>query len=181
MNRIIGYVAAFTLLITSTGLLNATNIGAATNHTEIIRSLAPIEGQSIANRTIDLDIRFAFGSARLSPAAHIQLNELGKALTSDRLDEARIGVYGHTDSVGSTESNRILSQKRAESVVNYLVERFAIGRNRLEARGYGEERLKNPFDPKGAENRRVEIVNLTPVPRPDPKRDSIDEKGRIQW
>jgi outer membrane protein OmpA-like peptidoglycan-associated protein len=132
--------------------------------TEIIRGLAPTDGQTMAHPSIDLDIRFAFDSARLSAADHRQLDELGKALTSDLLKDARIGIYGHTDATGNSEYNQGLSRRRAHAVADYLVRKFPIRQQRLEIAGHGEQRLKNPMAPNAAENRRVQILNLSAQP-----------------
>ena len=54
----------------------------------------------------------------------------------------RVEIMSHTDSRGNDAYNKSLSQQRAQSVVNHLVSK-GISRNRLEAKGYGETRLKN--------------------------------------
>jgi len=71
---------------------------------------------------------------------------------------ANFNIEGHTDSVGSEALNEKLSQARASSVMNYLIEK-GIASNRLNAKGYGES---NPIDTNKtregrANNRRVEI------------------------
>lgn len=126
----------------------------------ILGKLVPITGQE--DRSIDLDITFELNSARLSANAKGQLDALGQALVSPQLGTAKIGIYGHTDASGAADFNKTLSEKRAESVKVYLVGTFKIDPMRLDTAGYGEEKLKNPANPRGAENRRVEIVNLTP-------------------
>ncbi len=67
----------------------------------------------------------------------------------------RLRILGHTDASGSAAYNKQLSQKRAESVKNYLYAHH-IKVQKLEAIGYGEEKplTKNPYDKR---NRRVEI------------------------
>ncbi|MCG8509833.1 MAG: OmpA family protein, partial [Rhodospirillales bacterium] len=128
----------------------------------IIGKLTPITGEE-EGRSIDLDITFELGSARLSESARAQLNALGEALISPQLADMQIGVYGHTDASGKASYNKTLSEKRAASVKTFLVENFAIANDRLFAAGYGEEKLKNTNNPNAAENRRVQIVNLTPM------------------
>jgi outer membrane protein OmpA-like peptidoglycan-associated protein len=146
----------------------------------IIRSLAPIDGQNNP-AALDLDIRFELGSSRLSSSAHRQLDELGAALTSEALQDATIGIYGHTDAKGSSSNNQKLSQARAQSVADYLIASFSINPNRLEVKGFGEERLKNPIAPDAAENRRVEVVNLSPALKAPETNDAFDQEGKIRW
>jgi outer membrane protein OmpA-like peptidoglycan-associated protein len=55
---------------------------------------------------------------------------------------AKLEIASHTDSRGTDESNQLLSERRAQAVVNYLQER-GINSSLLVANGYGEKRLKN--------------------------------------
>lgn len=110
--------------------------------------------------SIDLQVYFDFDSAALTPKAEPQLNSLGQALTSPELAGATIMLGGHTDAKGSDGYNQNLSERRAETVKRFLVERYKIPAENLVAAGYGEQRLKNKADPDAAENRRVEIINM---------------------
>jgi len=110
---------------------------------------------------IDITITFDYDSDRIKPESIAAVEELGKALTSDALAKAKIVLNGHTDAAGSDGYNLDLSNRRAASVRNFLIEKFSIDGSRLVAIGYGEERLKNTADPVAAENRRVEVINLT--------------------
>ena len=134
----------------------------------IIRSLAPIdylpEHSDDKRRAIDLDIRFKVNSARLTPAAVRQLDELGAALMTVKLQSIRFRIAGHTDASGEADYNKTLSERRAAAVKVYLVEAHAIDPSRLETAGWGEERLKEPLAPGSAVNRRVEIIALDPLP-----------------
>jgi OmpA-OmpF porin, OOP family len=69
-------------------------------------------------------------------------------------------IEGHTDNVGSAEHNMDLSKRRAEAVVNYLVENYGIDRSRLEARGYGMSRpvADNASDEGRQKNRRITAI-----------------------
>ena len=53
------------------------------------------------------------------------------------------------------------AEERAQSAKDFLVKNFNIDSYQLIAVGYGEEQLKNSADPNAAENRRVQIVNVT--------------------
>lgn len=106
---------------------------------------------------IDVEINFAYNSARLTPSARYTLNELGKALI--RLDK-RIMISGHTDAKGSADYNLVLSERRAEAVKSYLVRRFGLKNSKLIAIGNGEEDLKDSAHPNSGINRRVQLVNM---------------------
>lgn len=110
---------------------------------------------------IDITINFDYDSATIRPESLADVDELGKALSSEALSSYRIVLNGHTDAAGSDGYNQDLSERRAAAVRDYLIGSFAIDANRLIAIGYGEERLKNTDDPLAAENRRVEVINLT--------------------
>ena len=70
----------------------------------------------------------------------------------------RIHVEGHTDSVGDAKFNLDLSQRRAQSVVNFLVSQ-GVSRQLLRPKGYGESRPKVKERTKADQNinRRVEF------------------------
>ncbi len=102
----------------------------------------------------DLMVTFSINSDRLTDEAKGNLREFGKALRDPRLSIARFTVDGHTDASGSEIYNLRLSNRRANSVVNFLREQ-GVDTSKLIAQGFGEfkPRTKNPRDP---ENRRVE-------------------------
>jgi outer membrane protein OmpA-like peptidoglycan-associated protein len=112
--------------------------------------------------SIDLAIFFEYNSAEISQKATPDLMNLGRALTNADLQGDTILLGGHTDAKGSDAYNQKLSERRAESVKRFLVDKFRIPDQNLVVVGYGEEQLKNKADPNSAENRRVEITNLAP-------------------
>jgi len=134
---------------------------------KIIQSLAPItylpEHGGKPKRAIDLAVTFKSGSADLTRAARQTLDQLGQALQNPKLRTSRFEVAGHTDASGGRQMNKTLSDKRAKTVVKYLVKNFGIEASRLQAVGKGEDELRDPLNPTARINRRVEIVNLTPV------------------
>ncbi len=88
-----------------------------------------------------LPINWNLGSATLTSGA--------KKLIDDRLlpvlantPGAKMEIASHTDSRGSASSNQALSERRAQSVANYLISK-GVNASRLVANGYGERRLKN--------------------------------------
>lgn len=87
---------------------------------------------------VNLDIRFSHDSDHVKAHSMRQLDELAKALQSRALIGKKIIIEGHTDSDGSNEYNLDLSQRRANNIVNILVNKYGIVSSRLVAKGYGE-------------------------------------------
>lgn len=109
---------------------------------------------------VDLNILFDFGAATVSADGLAQLDELGRLLSSPEFANRRVGLYGHTDAVGSEHANRELSVRRVSAVREHLEQRFRIPSGRFDVDGFGESRLKIPAAPDDARNRRVEVVLL---------------------
>ncbi len=119
---------------------------------------------SVENRPkIDLEINFGFNAADTSPAVRPILTELGRAMTSPELAGAKFLVAGHTDAKGGDAYNQKLSEKRAKAVKQFLTANFGLKEDQLVVVGYGEERLKNAEQPFADENRRVQVVNISPA------------------
>jgi OmpA-OmpF porin, OOP family len=135
---------------------------------EMVKSLSPTpsgpgtRGIRVGNPEVSLNVVFATGSAELTPQAIQTLNDLGRALTNPALAAYRFRVEGHTDTVGNRDSNKALSDRRASSVVEYLVGKFQVDRSRLQAVGMGEDGLLVPTPDQTPElrNRRVLVVNI---------------------
>jgi outer membrane protein OmpA-like peptidoglycan-associated protein len=110
------------------------------------------------------DILFDFDKADIRAAAAEALKQVGDLLRKSARGTVRI--EGHTDSKGSDKYNMRLSQRRAQSVRNWLVEREGLRNMRFAIRGFGETRPTaanskpdGSDDPEGRQkNRRVEIV-----------------------
>ncbi len=113
--------------------------------------------------SVKLWIDFVTGSATLSPQAERQLGALGQALTNPALEKCRFRIEGHTDTVGTPEANKDLSERRAQAVSAYLEQKFSIDPSRLEPVGLGMSELlvATPENTPEPRNRRVRIVNLS--------------------
>ena len=206
LHALLSVVAAAGLAL----LAGAGSVKAADDITRIIRSLAPIAGQTVPEPvtpsdiltqpapgtvtqqpapppppvtdpdiyieitiegsvividptySMDFEVFFAFDSAELSPRARAELTALGRALESGELRPYRYMIAGHTDAVGNPAYNQRLSERRAESVRNFLITNFAIHPSRLISVGFGEERLRDPANPRAGINRRVEVALIVP-------------------
>jgi len=101
-------------------------------------------------------VTFGFNSAEITADERGTLAEAVSIL--ERYPNVRVEVAGHTDSVGNPTYNLNLSQRRAESVVEFLVERGIDG-DRMVARGYGQNEpiADNATEAGRAMNRRVEL------------------------
>jgi OmpA-OmpF porin, OOP family len=129
-----------------------------------VASNRPMTGgaSSVSGPAVNLTVNFPNGSADLTPEAMRTLNELGRALASKELAGYRFRIEGHTDTVGSREYNRLLSERRAAAVVQYIARSYGIEPSRLEAVGMGDEGLLIPTPPQTPEprNRRVQVINV---------------------
>ncbi|MCJ7541679.1 MAG: OmpA family protein, partial [Desulfobacterales bacterium] len=108
--------------------------------------------------TIDLDIQFDTNKAEIKAQYHGRLKEVADFMAA--YPETKAVIEGHTDSVGSAAYNQKLSQRRAESVRDYLIQKFNIRSNRLTAKGLGEERpvASNDTEEGRRRNRRIQAV-----------------------
>jgi len=156
-----------------------TNLGANPTSDQLIKALAPQPGtQPLKFRgirllqakpaaeaearapAVALDIKFGLNSAELTPEAKDVIKQLGTAMASEQLSGFHFALEGHTDSSGQRDKNMALSQKRAESVRQYLVSTFKIAPDRLNAVGKGPDDPIDAANPASPVNRRVQIVNL---------------------
>jgi outer membrane protein OmpA-like peptidoglycan-associated protein len=106
-------------------------------------------------------INFDFDSSRIKPDSYALLNEFGNAMTGE-LSTAVLIVAGHTDSKGSFEYNKNLSEDRAKSVVAYLTTRRGVSPDRLIVKGYGKDKpiASNDTEEGRTQNRRVEFIRI---------------------
>ena len=115
-----------------------------------------------------LPINYEYNSARLTSKARTIIAERLLKMMKDK-PHISVEISAHTDSRGSADANQELSERRARSVVNYLIGK-GVNSSRLVAKGYGEARLKNRCsdgvsctEAEHAVNRRTEfrIINNT--------------------
>ncbi|HEY5712172.1 MAG TPA: OmpA family protein [Allosphingosinicella sp.] len=109
---------------------------------------------------INLRLAFESGSARLTPAAEAQARVFAQSLQLPQLVSMRFRIEGHTDSVGNRARNLELSQRRAQTVADILFN-AGVARNRIEVRGYGQDRPIPGTRASASENRRVEAVRTS--------------------
>lgn len=102
-------------------------------------------------------IAFQTNSAKLTKPSYATLDDIVRLM--NKIPDAKLEVQGHTDNTGSAETNKKLSQDRAETVVNYFISK-GIAAERVRAVGYGPEKpiADNKSKQGRAKNRRVELV-----------------------
>jgi len=110
----------------------------------------------VLTATFRSDVFFDFDSADLKPGAYSELDRVANVLNN--FPQTTIQVQGHTDATGSDAYNQGLSERRALSVANALVQR-GVNPQRIQAIGYGKSQLISSND---AANRRVVIV-INPI------------------
>ncbi|RUL99315.1 OmpA family protein [Rhizobium chutanense] len=120
-------------------------------------------------RRIDLDtVTFATGSAEIPMTQARTLRKVADAISQvlKKDPSETFLIEGHTDAVGTDQSNLVLSDQRAESVANVLSDVYGIPPENLATQGYGERYLKVNTSGPEQENRRVTIRRVTALVRP---------------
>ncbi len=111
---------------------------------------------SVNSKMVLNNVFFDFDKDILKEESFVELDKVVKLMQQN--PNLKIELSGHTDSKGDDKYNQVLSQKRAEAVVNYLIKN-GIAATRLIAKGYGETQpvAANDTDANRALNRRTEL------------------------
>ena len=114
------------------------------------------DGQGNIDLIMPGNITFAHDSTTINPSFYNTLDKI--ATTMNQYNQTTVTVMGHTDSVGNPTYNQGLSQRRAQSVAGYLVNR-GVANNRIQTLGYGQNQpiATNSTEQGRMQNRRVEI------------------------
>lgn len=128
------------------------------------RSLSADERNELQSMTvdkpkIDLEINFDYNSAEISQASMSAVQHLGEALTDPQLKGSTFAVSGFTDAKGGEAYNQTMSERRADTIKRYLMDKYHIAAGDLITAGYGKTNLKDPANPESGVNRRVQVIN----------------------
>jgi outer membrane protein OmpA-like peptidoglycan-associated protein len=132
------------------------NIDDSTAYQTISRPVE-LEPLKVGQKLVVRNIFFDSGKSELKPESKLELDKLVNLM--QKFPGLIVEIAGHTDAAGSNELNQKLSEKRAQSVAQYLIDK-GIAANRLKTVGYGEERpiAKNNND-DGSPNRQGMAMN----------------------
>jgi outer membrane protein OmpA-like peptidoglycan-associated protein len=125
---------------------------------------------SLTNQVVNLDnykpvvetqVHFGFDKYHLTDKAKAALDQLGAELPNQK--HYIVVVDGNTDSVGPADYNYKLSQRRADSVIQYLAEKYNVPAHKIYVIGLGKDKpvAQNSTGKGRAENRRVDVRLMT--------------------
>ena len=120
----------------------------------------PIAPQLAKLPQMRFDVVFDQDSSLIRPASYQTIGSIADALTDPKLRPYRYLIVDHVESAGRRDHNLILSQRRAESIRDVLVNTFKVSPKRLQALGLGEEQLQDVNRPASPANARVQIITV---------------------
>ena len=122
---------------------------------------APVVAPEVVSKTFNLssDVTFAFGKANLKPQAKATLDGIYGEIA--QINNANVAVAGYTDRIGRDEPNLKLSQRRADSVANYLVAKGVPAQN-ISAVGHGKANPVTGSTCDAVKGRKALIACLAP-------------------
>lgn len=115
---------------------------------------------NILEVTFKSDVLFDTDSAALKAGSHTEISRVARVL--NEYPQTSIVVAGHTDSTGSEEHNQALSERRAQSVKNALIDQ-GVSPARVTTVGYGEmQPIASNYTPEGRQMNRRVVVTIAP-------------------
>lgn len=135
---------------------------------------APAPAAEVVNKkfTLNSDVTFAFGKSTLKPEAAATLDGIYGEIA--QVANAQVDVAGYADRIGNDASNLKLSQRRAETVANYLVGK-GVAQSAISATGYGEANPVTGSTCDAVKGRKALIACLAPD-----RRVEVSVKGNKQ-
>jgi outer membrane protein OmpA-like peptidoglycan-associated protein len=143
----------------SNGIYNVDVVQKQAMNQDVVANAASLAGSiKDAGKVAIYGIYFDTAKAVIKPESEPSLKEIAKMLQTD--PKLKVYIVGHTDNVGTFDSNMKLSKDRADAVVKALAGKYNIGATRLQAGGVGplSPAASNLTEEGRAKNRRVELV-----------------------
>lgn len=110
-----------------------------------------------------VDVVFDPDSSIVRPPSYGTIGRIADVLSHPTLLPYGFLIVGHTESTGRRDLNLALSQRRADSIRDVLVNTFKISPKRIKAIGLGEEQLLDAIHPTAAVNQQMQVVSLGPA------------------
>ena len=118
--------------------------------------------------TFTVDIHFDVDTPVIRPDSYQTVGRIADALVNAQLLPYTFLIVGHSDSTGKREANAILSQRRADSIRDVLVNTFKISSKRIQSLGLGEEQFIDQAHPNSPANLQIQIVTIGKVAETEP-------------
>jgi OmpA-OmpF porin, OOP family len=128
----------------------------------------PIAPQLAKLPQMRFDVVFDQDSSLIRPASYQTIGSIADALSDPKMRPYRYLIVDHVEAAGRRDHNLILSQRRAESIRDVLVNTFKVSPKRLQALGLGEEQLQDVNRPASPVNARVQIITVGKFETADP-------------
>ena len=114
--------------------------------------------------TFNVDIQFDPDTPVVRPESYETVGRIADAMVQSTMLPYSFLIVGHIESNGKRENNVILSQRRADSIRDILVNTFKISTKRLLTVGLGEEQLLDPARPTAPVNQQIQIMTIAKLP-----------------
>jgi OmpA-OmpF porin, OOP family len=124
----------------------------------------PIAPDLASLPTFNLDIQFDPDTPVVRPDSYEAVGRIADAMVQSTMLPYSFLIVGHIESNGKREGNVTLSQRRADSIREILVNTFKISAKRLQTIGLGEEQLLDPARPTAPVNQQIQIMTIAKLP-----------------
>jgi OmpA-OmpF porin, OOP family len=124
----------------------------------------PIAPDLASLPTFNVDIQFDPDTPVVRPDSYETVGRIADAMVQSTMLPYTFLIVGHIESNGKRESNVILSQRRADSIRDILVNTFKISTKRLQTIGLGEEQLLDAARPTAPVNQQIQIMTIAKLP-----------------
>jgi outer membrane protein OmpA-like peptidoglycan-associated protein len=128
----------------------------------------PIVPEILNLPTFTVDIHFDTDTPVIRPDSYQAVGRIADALVNAQLLPYTFLIVGHNDSNGKREANAILSQRRADSIRDVLVNTFKISSKRLQSLGLGEEQFVDQAHPTSPANLQIQILTIGKLAETEP-------------
>jgi OmpA-OmpF porin, OOP family len=118
--------------------------------------------------TFTVDIHFDTDTPVIRPDSYQAVGRIADALVNAQLLPYTFLIVGHSDATGKREANAILSQRRADSIRDVLVNTFKISSKRVQSLGLGEEQFVDQAHPTSPANLQIQIMTIGKVAETEP-------------